>query len=129
MSRKNAREEVFKLIFEFCMNGEQNEISLNETLKLKKIKDEETYIREVYFGAMEKYGEISEIIKKYAKGFAFERIFKVDLAILILAIYEIKYIEEIPSAVSINEALNLAKMYSTEKSSSFINGILANLVK
>ena len=55
--------------------------------------------------------------------------YKVDLAILVVAVYEIKNEKEIPVAVSINEALNLAKKYSTEKSAGFINGVLANFAK
>ena len=127
MSRSNARESVFKLIFEYVFNKEQNNDFLVETIESQKA--EESYIREVYSGIISHYDELCSIIASYSEGFAFDRIYKVDLAILLVAIYEIKYVKSIPEKVSINEALNLAKVYSTEKSNKFINGILASVVK
>ena len=127
MSRSNAREAVFKLIFEYVFNKEENYDLLAETIE--EIKEEESYIREVYSGIISHYDDICEYISNTSIGFSFDRIFKVDLAILLVAVYEIKYIDSIPVKVSINEALNLAKNYSTEKSNKFINGILSGLVK
>ena len=63
------------------------------------------------------------------KGYTPDRLYKVDLAILVLAIIELKYVKENPKEVIINEAVELAKKYSTEKSPKFINGILADIVK
>ena len=80
-------------------------------------------------GVIQKYDELCGFISENSEGFAFDRIYKVDLAILLVALYEIKYMKSIPVKVSINEALNLAKSYSTENSNKFINGILAKLVK
>ena len=126
MSRSIAREKVFKLVFEYVFNNEENNLLLAETIE--ELKDEEPYIRDVYFGVIKHYDELCEFISNSAKGFSFKRLFKIDIAILLVALYEIKYIDEIPIKVSINEALNLAKSYSTEKSNKFINGILSNLV-
>ena len=128
MSRSSAREQVFKLIFEYLFNHEKDDVILNEILLDDKNKSEIGYIEEVYNGVIQHYNEIIDEIKSVATTFKLDRIFKVDLAILLLAIYEIKYIESIPKLVSVNEALNLAKVYSTEKSNSFINGILSNFV-
>ena len=127
MSRSNAREAVFKLVFEYVFNLEENNELLLESVE--SMKEEEAYIREVYRGVISNYDELCGIISHSAVGFSFDRIFKVDLAILLVALYEIKYMNGIPNKVSINEALNLAKAYSTEKSSKFINGILASVVK
>lgn len=127
MSRSNARECVFKLIFEYVFNKEQNNDFLVEIIESQK--EEESYIREVYSGIISHYDELCSTISKFSEGFSFERIYKVDLAILLVAIYEIQYMKSIPEKVSINEALNLAKAYSTDKSNKFINGILASVVK
>ena len=126
MGRLETREELFKLVFEYTLVLEKNEMFEEEMQDTKLDKD---YIVSTYNGIIERYKELTEEIAKYTKGYNIDRVFKVDLALLLVAVYEIKYMEDIPVAVSINEALNLAKKYSTEKSSSFINGVLANFAK
>ena len=128
MSRSLARENVFKLVFEYLFNKEKDSEHLTEILEDDKNQDEIGYIQEVYNGVINKYDELIELISNVSDSFKLDRIFKVDLAILLVALYEIKYIKSIPNKVSINEALNLAKSYSTEKSNAFINGILSNFV-
>lgn len=128
MSRKEARETVFKLVFEFCFSGEKNQLSLDEAVLDPNVVDEKKYIEDVYCGVIEKYDELSRLIEKSAQGFVLSRIFKIDLAIMLVSLFELKYYS-IPPAVAINEAVNLAKVFSTEKSATFINGVLASLVK
>ncbi len=128
MSRSYARECVFKMVFEFIFNKEKDETLLEEFLLEDKNKAELGYIKEVYNGVINHYDQLLEDIKSVSEGFKLDIIYKVDLAIILVAIYEMKYIDSIPSKVSINEALNLAKLYSTEKSYSYINGILSNFV-
>ncbi len=128
MSRKNARDCAFKLIFEYTFSKEKNNDTLEEYLAADENKDEVGYIQEVYNGVIEKYDELVEKIASFSSSFKLDRIYKIDLAILLVATYEILYMKSIPTFVSINEALNLAKTYSTEKSASYINGILANFV-
>lgn len=72
---------------------------------------------------------LSEIIGGYASGYAVERIYKIDLALLLIASFEILFMEDVPVKVSVNEAVELAKVYSTDNSPSFINGILASVIK
>ena len=67
--------------------------------------------------------------KSTAEKFAIDRLFKVDLAILLLALYEIKFVESVPFKVSVDEAISLAKKYSTEKSAKYINGVLAKFAR
>ena len=86
-------------------------------------------MEKVYYGVIEKYDELKEIIVSHAQGFSFDRIFKPDLSALLLALYEMKYMPDIPNAVSINEAVELVKTYSTDKSHVFVNGILASVNK
>ena len=128
MSRVISREETFKLIFEYCANSEVNEITVNELIEENK-DIEPDYVKNVYYGVVEHFDELKNDIARASKSFSVDRIFKVDFALLLLALYEIKYMPEIPNAVSVNEVLNLSKIYSTDKSFSYINGILANFVK
>ena len=126
MSRKTAREQVFKLIYERCVEGEPNDFSLDLTLE-KCDNDDALFIRKLYAGINEKYDFLKSAIERFAKGFTFDRIFKIDCGLLMLAAYEILYIDDIPVAASVNEALELAKKYSTDKSVSFLNGVLASI--
>ncbi|MBQ7466994.1 MAG: transcription antitermination factor NusB [Clostridia bacterium] len=128
MSRKTARESVFKMIFEYTFSKEKNNDMLEEMISADENKAEIGYIKEVYNGVIQNYDELIEKIASVSQSFKLDRIYKIDLAILLVALYEILYVKSIPTNVSINEALNLSKAYSTEKSASFINGILSNFV-
>lgn len=128
MSRSYARECAFKLVFEYLFTKEKNQTALDDFLQEDKNKAEVGYISEVYNGVVEKFDVLKEKLTKASHAFAIDRIFKVDLAILLVALYEMMFISSIPKNVSINEALELSKTYSTEKSGSFINGVLSNFV-
>lgn len=127
MGRIETRDALFKLVFEYSLLKEKNEDFLNEFIEDKKIDN--SYLSNCYNGIINNYDELVSEIGKFTKGYTIERVYKVDLALLVVALYEIKYVLEIPVAVSINEALNLAKIYSTEKSVGFINGVLKNFAK
>ena len=128
MTRKQAREEAFFLVFEKEFNDDllQDVLSLAE--EIRDIQADE-YIKKVFFGVYENIEAIDEIISNNAVGWSIKRITKTALAILRLAIYEIKYYDEIPVSVSINEAVELAKKYATKEDASFINGILSTVCK
>ena len=129
MSRKTARETAFKLIYEYSVTGKKNELTLKSLTKSDDLTDGDTeYIENVYNGVIENFSKITEIIEKHTEGYRIERIYKTDFAILALSIYEIKFYKGISNAVSVNEAVELAKIYSTDKSYSFINGILAKII-
>ena len=127
MGRIESREEAFKLVFEYIMNNEKNEELLMEVLENKKIDSD--YVNKLYESVVQNYTQLIEEIEGAATGYSTARMFKVDLALIVMALCEIKYMEDIPTAVSINEVLNIAKKYSTEKSASFINGVLSKFVK
>ena len=130
MARKFSREALMKLLYEKEIAGEHHEESLLALIDEFKLNDnDKKYIKEILFSMDKEQSKIDAYIEKYAKGWTVDRMSKVDLAILRLAMYEILYKEEIPYSVSINEAVELAKKYSNEKSSSFINGILGNFVR
>lgn len=128
MTRKQAREEVFILIFEKEFNDDalSDILSLAEEVRDIKVDD---YIKNVFFGVFDNISVIDEIISENAVGWSINRITKTALAILRLALYEIKFYDEIPVSVSINEAVELAKKYATKEDASFINGILSTVAK
>lgn len=128
MTRKQAREEAFILIFEKEFNDEsvENILELNEAVR-EIVPDE--YIREVFFGVFNNLDTVDGIISANTKGWSIKRISKVALAVLRLAIYEMKFVDSIPVSVSINEAVELCKKYATKDDSAFVNGILATVSK
>ena len=129
MSRILARENCFKLMFEYEFLKERNDVSLSIFLESDDLtEDEKMFVQNEYDGLIKKNKELEEIITKYLKGYTFSRIYKVDLAILKIAVYELLFSKEnTPAGVVINEAVELAKKYSTDKSYSFVNGVLASI--
>lgn len=132
MSRKIARELSFKVIFSFNFQNENEEIESlinnleNETNDITN--EDKEYIREIISGIIQNKEKLDDIIKKYLKEWTMDRISKTDLAILRLAVYEILYRDDIPYKVSVNEAVELAKLFSDDSSPSFINGVLAGVI-
>lgn len=132
MNRSAIREQAFKLIY--SLNIQRNE-NLEEQIELyiennmiteKRAKE---YIRESVKGVEENKEAILKLIEKNLKSdWKIDRISKIDIAILKLAIYELEY-TEIPFKVVINEAVEIAKKYGEDTSKNFINGILASIVK
>src|SRR5690606_16885890 len=109
MARKFAREALMKLLYEKDVAGEHHKESLLALIDEYKLNaNDEKYIKEILFSMDEEQSKIDGYIEKYAKGWTVDRMSKVDLAILRLAIYEILYKEDIPYGVSINEAVELA---------------------
>ena len=132
MNRTAIREQAFKLVYSLEIQKQED---LNEAIELyeesNKITDEnaKTYIKDVILGIQKNKDEITKNIKENLKAeWKLERISKIDLAILKLAIYELQY-TEIPFKVVINEAIELAKKYGEETSKNFVNGMLASIVK
>ena len=93
------------------------------------VKYDKDYFLEVINGVMNSLKEIDEIIETKAKGWTIDRIAKMDLPILRVAIFEIKHREDIPVGVSINEAVELAKKFGSDDSAKFINGLLGQVVE
>lgn len=127
--RSDAREVAMKLVFEYLFNNQINEQLISDLSQEYQLTTEQDYACKTYFGVVNNIDNLNEQIEKFSIGFSVDRIFKVDKAILLVAIYEIIFDNSIDYKVSVNEALNLAKKYSTEKSYKFINGILAKIKK
>jgi len=128
MSRRDARETAFKLVFEYVFNKRENIDEFEEYTSVLDA-DDKAYVSEIYYGIMSHIDELEQKISSVIEGFSYERLFKVDLAILLLAAYEIEYVDSIPYKVSVDEALNLAEKYSTNKSVKYINGVLAKFAR
>lgn len=131
MTRREQREHIFKLLFfvEFYEKSELNEQQQFYFDELGEIQEKDSdYILEKYKNIGEKLSEIDELLETVSKGWKTERMGKVELAILRLAVYEMKFDDDIPVGVAINEAIELAKKYGGDNASAFINGILAKLV-
>ena len=132
MNRSAIREQAFKLIYSLDIKRNENleeQIELyieNNMITEKRAKE---YIRESVKGVEENKEAILKLIEKNLKSdWKIDRISKIDIAILKLAIYELEY-TEIPFKVVINEAVEIAKKYGEDTSKNFINGILASIVK
>lgn len=128
MSRRLAREAAMCLLYEREINKDAGDETLEEmkdVLQTEKILEKHgAYIEQVLKTAEEKRREIDARIAKYSRSWKIERLSKVDLSILRLAVAEIYYMQDIPVKVTINEAVEMAKKYSLDKSPKFINGVL-----
>ena len=132
MNRSSMREEAFKMIYSMQIQKVENkEEQIELYIESNNINNKEAqeYIKDVAFGIEKHQENIDNQIKQNLKeNWRIERISKIDLSILRLAIYEIEY-KEIPYKVAINEAVELAKKYGEDTSKNFVNGILASIVK
>lgn len=122
MRRRKAREIVLRLLYQ----RDFRDISVDELLKEYSYRD--SYIDKTLRGIGEHSQKIDNLISERAKGWRLERMVSVDRNILRLGIYELLF-SQIPPEAAINEAVELAKKYGTEKSGSFINGILDRVYK
>lgn len=132
MNRRELREHIFKLLFlkEFTEDSEmpqQLELYFEGLAPLHR--NDQEYMEKKYALVQEMLPEIDEMLNGAADGWKTTRMSKVDLAILRLAVYEMKYDEDVPVKVAINEAVELAKMFGGEESSNFINGVLGKLAR
>ncbi len=129
MKRSEAREWAFKLIFESQFHPELTFAELYENAEGIEGFQKDKFIETLFEGVSACSPDLDELIGKYSKGWSSERMSKVSLAILRLSVFELKYLEDVPMSVSINEAVELAKKYDSDDAPSFINGVLNTLAK
>lgn len=132
MSRTELREHIFRMLFRVEFNNaeemrEQEQFYFDD-LEEATGKDQE-YILNKYRAIDEKKEEIDSLLNEVTEGWKTSRMNRVDLTILRLATYEIKWDEEVPAGVAINEAVELAKKYSSDDGPAFVNGVLAKVVR
>ena len=129
MSRREMREQIFKLLFRVEFNQreempEQEQFFFEDEENTAALKDCDQ-IRDKVNRIVEKLDEIDEKLNMTAEGWQTKRMGKVDLTLIRLAVYEMKYDEDVPVGVAINEAVELAKKFGQDSSPAFVNGVLA----
>ena len=144
VSRKQAREIALHLVFELgfgafeaenvmteCLDEEiMRSISGDITLYAGKLDETQTkYIVSVVKGVAEHLEELDGQIERNAKGWSMSRLSRITVAILRLALYEMRYVEDVPAGAAINEAVEFAKIYDSEETASFINGVLGTIAR
>ncbi len=125
MNRRKAREQAFVLIFERSINHDTTREIVDAAETSEDVRIEE-FAERVASGAEAKEPEIDAIIRKYIRGWKMDRLSKVSLALLRLALYEMLFEPDIPVSVSINEAVSLAKKYGSAEDAPFVNGVLGS---
>lgn len=128
MTRRELREQIFKLLFRVEFNSveempEQMALFLEEEVEISE--KEQKYITDKCSNIIGMLPELDKEINEKVKGWTTDRMAKVELAILRLAVYEIEHDDTVPAPVAINEAVELAKKFGQDESSSFVNGVLA----
>ena len=129
MTRREAREQAFMVLFEKIFD---NESTISEIVEIAKDNDliKINSFAEVLLKAVENNGEeIDSVIEANLQDWTISRLPKVSLAVLRLAVAEIKFVDEVPDGVAVNEAVELAKKYGTAVDASFINGVLGAVAK
>ena len=143
MSRKAAREVAVHIVYDYGFNYEIGEESLayflsnefaesiSEDTDIYVLigKEQHEYIASIVRGVAEKRDEIDSLIRKYSVGWNLNRISRIAMAIMRVAVYESKFVEDVSEKIAINEAVEIAKKYDTTETVSFINGILGSIVR
>ena len=131
MKRTEMREHIFRMVFSYEFNSDQEmpqQMQLYfEQLDQEPKEEDMAYIRDKALNVILKSEEIDEMLNEHVTGWKTSRMGKVDLTLLRLAVYEIKFEEDIPTKVAINEAVELAKNFSGDEGPAFVNGVLGKL--
>ncbi len=128
MKRSVARARAMQLVYEWELGGDGGEDTKLGLLEIKPDESEADYVDSLVKGVTENKADIDAKIEKYAIGWPLERISRVDLSILRVAVYEMLF-ASVPKGVAISEAVELANTYSTDKAGTFINGVLGSIMR
>lgn len=126
MDRKTARAQAMKLIYEWEMGGDGGEDTRLGLLEVTPDERESEYMNRMFEGVVANVETIDSKISEFSRGWSLERLTRVDLSILRLGTYELM-LGKYPAGVIINEAVELANEFSTDKAGAFINGVLGNI--
>lgn len=129
LTRREEREQAFILLFEKSFNAEVELTELYDMAAENEVIEDGEFTKKLLFTAWEKVEEIDAVIEKYSKGWKISRISKVALAVLRLAVCEMMFVDDVPTGVSINEAVELCKKYAANDEPAFVNGILGTVAK
>lgn len=129
MTRRQAREQAFILLFEKSFNTDATVEELLELAKELRMLEDDEFVAALVNTTCDNIEAIDEHISANSKGWKINRIPKVTLAIIRMALAEILFFDDVPDGVSVNEAVELAKKYSTPEDASYINGLLGTVVR
>lgn len=127
MKRRLARIKAVQSLFQVDMSGTDKEEAINNVLEDDETKDE--FLEKLVFGTLENLDEIDQIFKSHLENWKIDRVGNVDRAVIRMAIYEMKFVEEIPINVSLNEAVDVAKSFGGEESGRFVNGVISKIAE
>lgn len=128
MTRSEAREQAFTLIFEHSFKTDPVDDILNRAAETRGLVADEFALK-LYKGVVENIKDIDSKIEKYSLSWKKNRLSKVTLAILRLAVFEMDYLEDIPVGATINEAVELSKKFASQDDSAFVNGVLGAMAR
>ncbi len=129
-ARRKARELALQMLYQQDLAGNEPEMIIETFEDLHRVRaNVRAFAEKIFLGTTEKQGEIDSIISEQADNWRLSRMAVVDRNIIRMSIYELKYVADTPKLVIIDEAIEIAKKFGTEKSSRFINGILDGILK
>ncbi len=129
ISRKEARDILFGLLFETEFKTEKNPSEIYELACADRDIPADSYIKDTFFGVITRSELIGAVIGKYSKGWKADRLSKVSRTVIRIAVYEMLFIDDIHPNISISQAVELAVKYGEDKSKQFVNGVLSGLFK
>lgn len=125
MNRRTSREKAMQILFQLEINEVSPDQAIDDFIGLSTASD---FLIKLVKGVTENTLELDSIISQHLENWSFDRLASVERVVLRLATYEIKFLEDIPESVSINEAVELAKKFSDEQSGKFVNGVLSKII-
>lgn len=128
MTRRYARELALQTLYSIEIGHHDPAYALAQTLEGPQASDHRAFVRELVLGTLEHEAETDALIKPLLEGWSIDRLPTLDRLVLRMSVYEMTYHRETPRAVVINEAVELAKKFSTDDSGRYVNGVLANAV-
>ncbi len=129
MDRRLARKEAFGLLFEYSFQEEKTPQVIFDHASQARDFEPDEFVSRVVEGVISNLTELDQIIEAHLKDWRKNRLSRVALTILRMAVYEIQYMDDVPNSVSINEAVELAKTFGNDKDAPFVNGVLGNVVR
>ncbi len=129
ISRKEAREILFGLLFETEFKAGENPAEIYELACSDRKIPSDSYIKDAFFGVVTRMELLDAVIGRYSKGWKAERLSRVSRTVIRIAVYEILFIDDIHPNISISQAVEFAQKYGEDKSKQFVNGVLSGLFK
>ena len=124
MKRRKAREVALKMIFQMDVGKNSLQMAQNTLFAAKLSPELSAFVMELVEGVVARFSDMDSIVSQYISDWSIDRLSNIDKNILRMAIYELNFLREIPAVVTINEAIELAKIYGGDESGAFVNAVL-----